>query len=68
MPRYYFIVRTPGRRYADRDGITMNGDHETLAYANRIANELASDGDCAGWSITVRDDAGRPVCAFPFYP
>ena len=66
MPRYYFIVQTPDERFDDDSGTTMRSRKEALAHAEKIANELASDCDCTGWPILIRDAAGRAIFTIPF--
>jgi hypothetical protein len=68
MPRYFFIVETPTRRYGDEGGAALPDDDAALARAQAIVEELKSGGDCDGWSVIVQDDSGRIVSSIPIYP
>lgn len=65
MPRYFFIVQTLYQRINDDEGATLENDDEALTHAQNLIKGLRREGDCDGWSMIIRDTAGRVVSSIP---
>lgn len=72
MPRFFFHF-TDGRRvFGDADGQELSGLHAARAHATRQVRDLKAAmcdphiQDLSGWSMMVKDAAGRTVFVLGF--
>ena len=70
MPRYFFTIRAPNEDARAERAAVLSDDAAALAYACRLAQELAQSVDCPDPSILikVRDDTRPMVLSIPLFP
>jgi hypothetical protein len=60
----YFFHLSNGDTYPDTSGTPLSKE-EAIAYAIRVAAELAEEGDWDGYSVSLADANGNQIGCFP---
>ena len=72
MPRYFFHFTDGKRVFGDAEGRELSGLRAARAHATRHVRDLKAAmcdphiQDLAGWSMTVKNEAGRTVFVLGF--
>lgn len=67
MPRYHFVVHTPGYKHDDPLGMILPGPAAAREHGHRIVRELKEGGyEPPGATLHVLDETGQTIHCIPF--